>query len=86
MKEGAFLYYIMDTLIHNIIQNGKLIHIKGKIMQDLEQVFYCLYDHPSKKNKVFFDKLKLILFILKYKPNILKLSYCLNHNSIHISV
>ncbi|XP_022907944.2 calcineurin-binding protein cabin-1-like isoform X2 [Onthophagus taurus] len=49
--QGEFLHFILDTVIDRL-DTPIFEPLREKIDIHLEQAFFCLYQHPSKKNKV----------------------------------
>jgi hypothetical protein len=50
-SEGALLLHTMDVVIPRL-KDEKFASVRDKLIQGLEQVFFCLYAHPNKKTKV----------------------------------
>ncbi|KAG8239967.1 hypothetical protein J437_LFUL019546, partial [Ladona fulva] len=50
LNEGALLFHIMDVVVPKL-RSPALAPFRDCLNQNLEQVLFCLYSHPSKKTK-----------------------------------
>lgn len=51
-NEGELLHFILDTVLDRL-DTPIFEKLRDKIDIHIEQALFCLYQHPSKKNKVF---------------------------------
>lgn len=49
--QGQLLHFIVDTILDKL-DTPIFEPLRDKLDIHLEQAFFCLYQHPSKKNKV----------------------------------
>lgn len=50
---GEILLFLVDMILYRL--NAPIFEvIREKIETQIEQAFFCLYQHPSKKNKVYY--------------------------------
>lgn len=50
-NQGEILHFIIDTILDKI-DTPIFERLRDKIDIHIEQSMFCLYQHPSKKNKV----------------------------------
>lgn len=50
--QGELLHFILDNILDRL-DTPIFEKLRDKIDIHIEQAFFCLYQHPSKKNKVF---------------------------------
>lgn len=60
--EGELLHFILDTVLDRL-DTPIFERLREKIDIHIEQALFCLYQHPSKKNKVINNSLEISIIL-----------------------